>query len=126
MKLRFKLDESLSPDLAQILDAAGHDVTTVRGQGMKGKPDQEVAAVCQREERCLLTLDTDFGQILAYPPDQYAGIVVLRHPRPTLGAFRTLVEQVAVAVERESPVRKLWIVEPGRIRIHDKTESEQR
>ena len=82
-----------------------------------------VAGVCRREGRCLVTADADFGQVLAYPPEQYSGIVVLQHPRPTLAGFRTLVEQLAVAVERQSPVGRLWIVEPGRLRIHDPADS---
>jgi hypothetical protein len=32
--------------------------------------------------------------------------------------MKDLVRQVAVAVRQESPIGQLWIVEPGRIRIH--------
>lgn len=32
--------------------------------------------------------------------------------------MRALLEQVALAVAKESPSGRLWIVEPGRIRIH--------
>ena len=47
-----------------------------------------------------------------------AGLIVLRHPHPTLAGMRRLVQQVALAVGQNSPAGQLWIVEPGRIRIH--------
>jgi len=68
---------------------------------------------------CLITADLDFAQIVDYPPEDYFGIVILRHPRPTLAGMRALLRQVVVAISAESPAGKLWIVEPGRIRIHE-------
>ena len=65
------------------------------------------------------TADEDFAQILSYPPAEYAGIVVLWHPRPTLQRLEQLVRQVVIALKSETPVGRLWIVEPGRIRIHE-------
>ena len=71
------------------------------------------------EGRCLITADLDFAQVLQYPPEKYVGIIVLRHPHPTLVGMRTLIRQIVVALSNESPVGRLWIVEPGRIRIHE-------
>jgi predicted nuclease of predicted toxin-antitoxin system len=115
----FKLDENLSPALKSTLVAAGHDVATVADQSLGGASDSCIAAACKSESRCLITADEDFAQILAYPPEQYAGIVVLWHPRPTLQRLEELVRQVVVALEKETPTGRVWIVEPGRIRIHE-------
>ncbi|MCC6763163.1 MAG: DUF5615 family PIN-like protein [Deltaproteobacteria bacterium] len=118
----FKLDENLSPALKEPLVAAGHDVATVAEEGLQGAPDERVAEACRGESRCLITADEDFAQIIRYPPALYSGLVVLRHPRPSLRRLRDLLRQVVSAVEMESPQGKLWIVEPGRIRIHDPAE----
>jgi hypothetical protein len=67
----------------------------------------------------LLTLDLDFAQTTDYPPDAYSGIVVPRHPKPTLKGMFALVHQVAAMLRRESPCGRLSIVEPGRVRIHE-------
>ena len=122
--MQLKLDENLSPDFREPLVRAGHDVATVYEQRLGGADDPKVAEGCKREGRCLVTADQDFAQIIDYPPEQFAGIVVLRHPQPTLQGMRDLVAQLAVAVERESPIGRLWIVEPGRIRIHDRDETD--
>jgi hypothetical protein len=67
----------------------------------------------------LITLDLDFAQTSIYPPADYFGIIVLRHPKPTLGAMFDLIRQLAEMLKSESPQKRLWIVEPGRIRIHE-------
>ncbi len=117
MTLHFKLDENASPAWREPLEADGHTVSTIFEQGLAGATDQRIAAVCDAEKLCLVTADLDFAQIADYPPSKHAGIVVLRHPRPTTRAMLQLVQQLALGVQTESPVGRLWIVEPGRIRI---------
>ena len=119
MKTRFKLDENVSRDWSDPLRTAGHDVATVSDQALRGATDPDLAEACRREGRCLLTTDDGFAQILDYPPERYPGLVVLRHPKPTLLGMKNLVVQIAGALEGESPAGRLWIVEPGRIRVHE-------
>ena len=76
--MKFKLDENLSPSLAAGFAAAGHDAHSVVQQSLGGQPDAIVIDVCRHEQRVLVTLDLDFANILAYPPAQFTGIVVLR------------------------------------------------
>lgn len=70
----FKLDENLSPSLAAIFLSAGHDAHSITDQQLNGQPDDRVIEVRQRELRALVTLDTDFSNILAYPPSRFSGI----------------------------------------------------
>jgi predicted nuclease of predicted toxin-antitoxin system len=117
--LRFKFDENLDARWRVPLEEAGHQVSTVAEESLEGADDRTIAETCRSLELCLVTADLDFSQILEYPPERYAGLIALRHPYPTLARMQALVRQVAVAVTRESPVGRLWIVEPGRIRIHE-------
>lgn len=66
--MMFKIDENLPVEAAEILRQAGYDASTVVEQRLGGKPDSDIASVCQQEGRALITLDTDFGDIRAYPP----------------------------------------------------------
>ena len=116
--LRFKLDENADPRWREPLEAAGNEVSTVADEGLQGTDDQALATVCREGGFCLVTADLDFAQTIEYPPSEYHGLVVLRHPKPTLAAMRRLIEQVVTATRDESPAGRLWIVEPGRIRIH--------
>jgi len=64
----------------------------------------------------LITLDTDFANVLDYPPHAYEGIVVLRlHDQSipsVLSAFSRLLNRLAHA----SPVRQLWVIDERRTR----------
>ena len=76
--MRFKLDENLPVELANMFREAGHDAVTVLDQDLLGAPDSDLASVCMHEGRVIVTLDTDFADIRTYPPGAYPGLVVFR------------------------------------------------
>lgn len=117
--MHFKFDENADPRWRVPLEAAGNTVSTVTEEKLQGQADVTIAAVCRSLDMCLLTLDVDFAQTTAYPPGDYAGIIVLRHPKPTLRGMLSLVQQVVIMLQRESPHGRLWVVEPGRIRVRE-------
>jgi predicted nuclease of predicted toxin-antitoxin system len=117
--VKFKLDENLSRRAADLIRAAGHDAVTVVSQGLRGAADETVFEVCTAESRALVTLDRDFGQVLRYPPAASAGIVVLEiGPRASHAALLDRVRELLIVLRTQSPDGSLWIVEPGRVRIH--------
>ena len=119
--MKFKLDENLGSQGKALLQADGHDVMTVAEQLMSGAPDERVYEVCRDEGRVIVTLDHDFGQTLRFPPEVTAGIVVLEckgRVTPTMILAR-LTEFITLL--RARPIEsELWIVEPGRVRIHER------
>ena len=76
--MKFKVDENLPAEVADLLRAAGHDAQTVPEENLTGVDDDVVCAVAQTEQRIVLTLDLDFADIREYPPEAGAGIIVLR------------------------------------------------
>ena len=114
----FKLDENLGDRGLKQLREAGHDVMTVREQQLCGRPDSQVIDVCSAEKRCLITLDTDFADTLTYPPENHAGIVLLRLPgKPVLSDIDVAIDTVIDALNRGADITgKLWIVRQKAIR----------
>ena len=114
----FKLDENLGSRGQGRLREAGHDVMTVREQQLCGQPDLHVIDVCTEEKRCLITLDIDFADTLTYPPEQYAGIILLRLPRkPVLNDVDVVIDTVVEALKHGADVvGKLWVVRRKTIR----------
>jgi hypothetical protein len=64
-------------------------------------------------------MDRDFGNVRRFPPRQTAGIVILDLGGPaSLDLLHTRLHNfLSLAITR--PVGgELWIVEPGRVRVH--------
>ena len=117
--MKFKLDENFGSRTQEIFLAAGHDIQTVRSQKLQGCLDQNLYEVCCKEQRCLVTLDLDFADVTRFPSNATSGIVVIRAPRnPSIVLLEQLVRQFLQALAQIPVEKKLWIVEVGRIRIH--------
>ncbi|HEY3366820.1 MAG TPA: DUF5615 family PIN-like protein [Symbiobacteriaceae bacterium] len=114
---KFKLDENLPVGLANDLTMAGYNATTVFSEGLSGTPDDRLLAQCDAEGRILITLDLDFSDLRAYPPDKHTGIVVLRPPDQSVPALRKLFSKLVALLEVESPSHRLWIVDEKRLRV---------
>jgi predicted nuclease of predicted toxin-antitoxin system len=114
--VRIKLDENLGERGRQLFSTAGHEVATVGDQGLAGAVDRRVIEVCGAERRCLVTLDLDFSNPFVFPPEQYAGIAVLRPRRLTPDDLYATVETLIAALGQGAIEGKLWTVERHRIR----------
>ena len=76
--MRFKIDENLHVDAAELLRQHRHDAMTVHEQGLQGGADADIANVCPQEGRAVMTLDLDFSAVRHYPPADSQGLIVLR------------------------------------------------
>lgn len=86
---------------------------------LNGVPGLRLYEVCASERRCLITPDLDFADVVRFPPRTGGGIAVLRPPGSgSLNLLSPLVRTLLTAIERKPITGNLWIVEPGRIRIH--------
>jgi predicted nuclease of predicted toxin-antitoxin system len=125
--MKLKLDENLGELARDMLTAAGHDVSTVSTQRMSGIDDATLYEVCCAERRVLITLDWDFAEVLRFPPEDTAGVVILycRGRLSPASIVARLKELVALMNVRQIN-GQLWIVEPGRLRIHEKRDARNR
>jgi predicted nuclease of predicted toxin-antitoxin system len=114
---KLKTDENLPEAVAALLREAGHDVTTVLEEGLGGVADPQVAEICRTEGRALLTLDRGLGDIRAYPPAEYPGIVVLRTSGQQIDAILAPIRHLIALLATHSPVGALWILDEHRVRI---------
>jgi hypothetical protein len=117
--VKIKLDENIGRRGVELLKLAGHDVMTVRDQNLQGARDEILFEVCAREDRVLITLDHDFGQVLRFPPELSAGLVILEPgARMTPRSLLDRLQDFLALAEIQPPRGRLWIVEPGRVRVH--------
>jgi hypothetical protein len=117
--MKLKLDENIGTRGQRLLADAGHDVAAVLEQSLGGAPDERLFQACCAEGRALITLDHDFAQTLRFPPQRSAGLVVLELPkRAGPEALLNRIRELIIALEHRPLGPELWIIEPGRIRIH--------
>jgi len=92
-----KVDEDLPRQIAEMLNAHGHDAVTVLEQGWKGASDDVLWRRIQVEGRWLITADKGFADLRRYPPGEHAGVVLLRSAEESRREYSDLV---ATALER--------------------------
>lgn len=117
VSLRFKVDNNLPVEVAERLRLAGHAADTAGEEGLAAADDVEIATACLRESRAILSSDTDFPDIRAYPPDQYPGIVVLRLRRQSKPRVLSAIDRLLPLLASERLPGALWIVDETSVRI---------
>lgn len=109
--MNFLLDANMPRSTAALLRSLGHDVEDVREVLPNGAEDTLVAAYARKSSRVLVTRDFDFASIRNYPPQDYAGIVVLELPEDV--AAPQINRALESFVRNEEFLKRL----PGRLAI---------
>jgi predicted nuclease of predicted toxin-antitoxin system len=116
--MRFLIDNALSPVVAEGLRQAGHDAIHVRDLGLAAADDETIFEHADRDQRVIVSADTDFGTILALRNAARPSVILFRGatPRNPIGQVKLLLanlREIAPSVERGAVV----VLEPQRIRI---------
>lgn len=84
--MKLLLDANLSPEVGRRLKEAGHDAIHVADIGLLTATDPIILRAAAKEERILLTADSDFGALLALGSLVSPSVLLLRsadHLRPS-------------------------------------------
>jgi predicted nuclease of predicted toxin-antitoxin system len=116
--MRFLIDNALSPVVAEGLRQADHDALHVRDLGLAAADDETIFEHADRDQRVILSADTDFGTILALRNAARPSVILFRGatPRNPIGQVKLLLanlREIAPSVERGAVV----VLEPLRMRI---------
>lgn len=112
--MKFLVDRCAGPQLADWLRNQGHDVLESRQLG----PDPGDQALLERanvEDRVLVTIDTDFGELVYLKRFEHAGLV--RLPDVPAPQRIRLMAEVVQRHRRALEARAIVTIRGGRIRI---------
>jgi predicted nuclease of predicted toxin-antitoxin system len=120
MALRLFIDHCVPRSVARSLGAEGHEALLLHDRLPTDAPDPDVIAEAQRSSAVLVTLDGDFADLVAYPPERYDGIIALQvRNRPQ--ALPELTSRLLGLLDAHPDATyfagKLFLVEAHRVRV---------
>ncbi len=116
--MKFLVDNALSPVVAAELRDGGHDAIHVRDCGLADADDAVIFDRAAREQRVVVSADTDFGTILALRRVSLPSVILFRGatPRNPKGQAALLLVNLAAVTDMLNN-GAVVVVEPGRIRV---------
>ncbi len=76
--MKFLADMGISPRTVNWLRAMGYDAVHLVDEGLERLPDDEILVKACAEERILLTVDLDFGYLLAVSKATLPSVILFR------------------------------------------------
>lgn len=116
--MKFLEDNALSPIMAEGLRRAGHDALHVRDYRLQESEDEVIFDRAAREERVIVSADTDFGTLLALRREKTPSVILLRRmvprrPESQVSFLLSNLNEIAESLERGAVV----VIEETRLRV---------
>ena len=115
--MKLELDENLPESLVATLSELGHDVDSVREEGLAGRLDADIWQAAQDSGRILITQDLDFSDIRTYAPGSHHGLILVRLRLPGRRALASRLLTIFQTLDVESWKRCFVLVSDRKLRI---------
>jgi predicted nuclease of predicted toxin-antitoxin system len=116
--MKFLIDNALSPQIAVGLIESGYDAIHVRDLNMGTSPDIDIFNIAIAQQRTIISVDTDFGTLLALRTETFPSVILFRRgishiPQAQLSILLLNLPNIMDLLEQGSII----IFDKNRIRI---------
>lgn len=116
MTLSFLADMPVSGDTVAALRDLGYDVLHARDLGLFRADDEEILQEAVQQGRIVLTMDLDFGTLLAMSGTVCPGVIIFRLPFATPDQVTSLLLATLDELPEDQVLRHILIIEEHHIR----------
>lgn len=113
--LKFVLDVGVGNKVGQYLESQGYDVKLISTIN-PSMPDSEILSIAENENRMVVTMDKDFGELVYHSGKAHAGVLLLRLEDATgdekVEAMKFIIENFKDLLEN-----RFCVFKNGRLRI---------
>jgi predicted nuclease of predicted toxin-antitoxin system len=113
--LRFLVDVNVGVAVGDSLRDSGHDVVFA-GDLDPCMPDADLLSLAHRDQRIILTMDTDFGELVYHSQRLHAGVFLLRMPGANRHEKIRVVQEIVSRYGDQLPSH-FCVYRQGRLRI---------
>ena len=111
------LNSAIGRRAVEAFIARGYDLVHIRDYGLQKADDDVILARAIAEDRIVVTMDLDFGNMLAVTGQWCPSVIILRLGAPTSDEVTAALTHLANTVTDNELRGSLVIIEPYRIRI---------
>jgi predicted nuclease of predicted toxin-antitoxin system len=118
--VKFKLDENVPWILKKLIESVGnHQVDSVFHENLMGIDDIKLVSLCKKEERILITQDSDFTNIHIFPDDCHCGIILIKNKTQGKKAIQKLFSDFLKSFNLDTVKNNLIIIESNQYKIRN-------
>ncbi len=105
--MRFLVDESVDIRVIRLLKELGHSTRRVPSGAANGA----VLHLARRERRVLIARDSDFANIILYPPSRHCGVVHIAIHPPWFQKIAPALQRLVKSVPEEEFDGRVFVLE---------------
>jgi predicted nuclease of predicted toxin-antitoxin system len=117
MNIKFLVDVGVGRQVESWLLENGYDAKAVRDLNPR-MADQEILAIAAQEQRMVITMDKDFGEMVYRAKQSHAGVLLLGMEEATGEEKRRIVAEI-LGRHTDKLAGKFCVYRRGRLRISE-------